>query len=135
VSASLAAELTLDALEMVIWRRRGQAWRDWCTTLTAGSNTWPSATPNAAPKRASRPQSGLGATAYDNALAETVDGLYKTELMGCRGPWRTLGMTSLATAAWVDWWNRQRLHSATDHLPSAGYEAPYYRQRAAPEAA
>ena len=50
-------------------------------------------------------------------------------------PWRTLEQVELATATWVDWWNNRRLHSATDHLPPAEYEALYYRNKAAPEAA
>ena len=46
---------------------------------------------------------------YDNALAETVRGLHKTELMRRRGTWRTTEQVELATAAWVDWWSRRRL--------------------------
>jgi putative transposase len=53
---------------------------------------------------------------YDNALAETVVGLYKAEL---------------ATAEWVDWWNRRRLHGATDNLPPAEYERRWWEQREA----
>ena len=46
-----------------------------------------------------------------------------------RGPWRSLEQVELATAGWVDWWNQRRLHSADGDLPSAEYEALYYRQR------
>jgi putative transposase len=60
--------------------------------------------------------------AYANALAETVVGLYKTELIRRRGPWRTLDQVELGTAEWVDWWNQRRLHSAIDHLPPAEFE-------------
>jgi putative transposase len=63
-----------------------------------------------------------------NALAETVVGLYKTELIRRRGPWRSLEQVELATAEWVDWWNQCRLHSADGDLPPAEYEALYYRQ-------
>ncbi len=55
---------------------------------------------------------GSRGDSYDNALAESVIGLYKTELIHRQGPWRTLEQVELATARWVAWWNRDRLHSA-----------------------
>jgi transposase InsO family protein len=73
---------------------------------------------------------GSRGDSYDNALAETVNGLYKTELIYRRGPWRTRGQVELATAAWVDWWNHHRLHRAVGDVPPAEYEADYHRQRA-----
>jgi len=66
---------------------------------------------------------------YANALAESVHGLYKTELIHRRGPWRSLEQVELATAEWIEWWNHRRLHGATDDLPPAEYEDLYYRQR------
>jgi putative transposase len=67
--------------------------------------------------------------ADDNALAETVNGLYKAELIRRQGPWRTADQVELATAAWVEWWNQRRLHSACGHVPPAEYEATYYREQ------
>jgi putative transposase len=64
----------------------------------------------------------------DNALAETVVGLYKTELIRRRGPWRTLEHVELATAEWVNWWSQHRLHGATDNLPPAEYERRWWEQ-------
>jgi Integrase core domain len=58
-------------------------------------------------------------------LAETVVGLYKTELIRRRGPWRSLEQVELATAEWVDWWNQRRLHSADGDLPPAEFEELY----------
>ena len=55
-------------------------------------------------------------------------GLYKAELIHRRGPWRNLDQVELATAEWVDWWNRRRLHSAIDHLPPAEYERRFWAQ-------
>jgi transposase InsO family protein len=86
---------------------------------------------------------GIGATqsvgsrgdSYDNALAETVNGLYKAELIHRLGPWRSLEQVELATAEWVDWWNRRRLHSAIDNVPPADYEARYYRHNEPAQAA
>lgn len=78
---------------------------------------------------------GSRGDSYDNTLAETVNGLYKAELIRRRGPWRMLEHLELATAAWVDCWNHHRLYSATDHQTPADYEALSYRNRAAPEEA
>jgi putative transposase len=63
---------------------------------------------------------------YDNALAETINGLYKTELIRRRGPWHTVEHVELATAEWVDWWNQRRLHSATGYASPAEFEAAHY---------
>ena len=62
---------------------------------------------------------GSRGDSYDNALAESVIGLYKAELVHRRGPWRGLDDLELATLEWVDWYNRRRLHSALDYLPPA----------------
>jgi putative transposase len=63
-----------------------------------------------------------------NALAESVIGLYKTELVRPRGPWRGLDDLELATLEWVDWWNHRRLHTACGLTPPSEREAAYYRQ-------
>jgi transposase InsO family protein len=60
-----------------------------------------------------------------------VVGLYKTELIRRRSPWRTADQVELATAQWVDWWNHRRLHSAADNLPPAVFEKLYDDQRVA----
>src|SRR5579859_2611193 len=64
---------------------------------------------------------------YDNALAETVNGLYKTELIRRRRPWKTHEQVELATTEWVDWWNNRRLHSAIGPLPPAEFEEQFCR--------
>lgn len=68
------------------------------------------------------PSIGSIGDAYDNSLAETTIGLYKTELINRRGPWKTLADVELATLEWVDWYNHRRLHSACDDMPPAEYE-------------
>jgi putative transposase len=78
---------------------------------------------------------GSRGDSYDNALAETVMGLYKTELIRRQGPWRTAEHLELATAKWVEWWNHRRLHGAADNLPPAEYESLYHERHAAGEAA
>ncbi len=71
---------------------------------------------------------GSRGDSFDNALAEAVNGLYKAELIGPHGPWRTATQVELATLAWVEWWNQRRLHGALDHIPPAEHEAIYYRE-------
>src|SRR6266498_4596424 len=71
---------------------------------------------------------GSRGDSYDNALAEAVNSLYKAELIGPRGPWRTATQVELATLAWVQWWNQRRLHGTLDHIPPAEHEAHYYRE-------
>ncbi len=69
---------------------------------------------------------GSRGDSYDNALAESVIGLYKSELIFNRGPWRTVEDVELATLAWVHWWNATRLHSAIGNMPPAEFEAAHY---------
>jgi putative transposase len=66
--------------------------------------------------------------AYDNALAESTIGLFKTELIRPRGPWRTVEQVEIATLEYVDWFNHRRLHSAAADLPPAELETAHYRQ-------
>ncbi|MDT2006992.1 transposase [Rhodococcus opacus] len=68
---------------------------------------------------------------YDNALAEKINGLYKTGLIKAQGPCRTVDQVEVATLEWVDWFNHRRLHEHDGDLPPAAYEACYYRQHRA----
>ena len=65
--------------------------------------------------------------AYDNALAETIIGLYKTEVIRARGPWRTPDAVEYATLEWVDWFNHRRLLKSIGYVPPAEYEREYHR--------
>jgi putative transposase len=128
VSTSLRAELALDALEMAIWARQGQTeglvhHSDRGVQYLAIRYTERLEEAGAVASVGSRGDS------YDNALAETVNGLYKAELIRRRRPWRTADQVELATAAWVEWWNQRRLHSACGYVPPAEYEAMYYREQ------
>jgi len=73
---------------------------------------------------------GSRGDAYDNALAETVIGLFKTEVIRRRGPWRSLEAVEFATLEWVDWFNHRRLLEPIGYVPPAEYEARYYEQAA-----
>lgn len=72
--------------------------------------------------------------AYDNALAETVNGLYKTEVIRHRGPWRTIDDVEFATLEWVDWYNHRRLLEPIGYVPPAEFESMYYRSQSSPAA-
>jgi putative transposase len=72
---------------------------------------------------------GSRGDSFDNALAEAVNGLYKAELIGRQGPWRTAEQVELATLAWVQWFNERRLHGAIGDIPPAEHEAIHYRQQ------
>jgi transposase InsO family protein len=65
---------------------------------------------------------------YDNALAETINGLYKTEVVRRRGPWRNVEDVEYATLVWVDWFNNRRLLEPLGYVPPAEFEAAYYQQ-------
>jgi transposase InsO family protein len=69
---------------------------------------------------------------YDNALAETIIGLYKAEVIRRRGPWRNLDSVEYATLEWVDWFNNRRLLEPIGYVPPAEYEAEYYRAQQSP---
>ena len=78
---------------------------------------------------------GSKGDSYDNALAESVNSLYKAELIRRRRSWRTVEEVELATAVWVQWWNQSRLHSACGDIPPAEFEEAYHRQLEATAAA
>src|SRR5262249_10185643 len=69
---------------------------------------------------------GSKGDSFDNAVAETVHGLYKTELINRRGPWRSAEHVELKTGEWVDWWNHKRLHGVADKLPPAHFQPRSY---------
>jgi transposase InsO family protein len=72
------------------------------------------------------PSVGSVGDSYDNALAETINGLYKTELIQRRGPWRSFEAVEFATLEWVDWFNNRRLLQPIGNIPPAEAEARYY---------
>ena len=74
------------------------------------------------------PSVGSPGDSYDNALAETINGLYKTEVIYKRGPWKTRESLELATLQWVHWFNHGRLLESIGHIPPAEAEANYWRQ-------
>ena len=128
-STSLRAELALDALEQGLWTRSRE--QQEVTGLVHHSDrgvqylsiryTERLAAAGALTSVGSRGDS------YDNAAAESVIGLYKTELVRRRGPWKSLDDLELATLEWVDWYNSRRLHGACGDAPPIEYENEHYR--------
>jgi transposase InsO family protein len=76
------------------------------------------------------PSVGSKGDSYDNALAETINGLYKAEMIHRRGPWKTKASVELATLERVSWFNHHRLLAPIGYVPPAEAEAHYYRQLA-----
>ena len=80
------------------------------------------------------PSVGSGGDSYDNALAETINGLYKAELIWRRGPWRSMEAVEYATLEWADWFNNRRLLSSVGNMPPAEAEDAYYANLEVPAA-
>lgn len=79
------------------------------------------------------PSVGSIGDSYDNALAETINGLYKAEVIHRRGPWKTTEAVEIATLEWVSWFNHHRLLEPIGYIPPAEFEAMYYRNKEAQE--
>jgi putative transposase len=100
----------------------------WCTTMMRGSQYTSIAFTERLAAAGVQPSVGSAGDAYDNALAETVIGLYKTELIKLHGPWRTAEQVEAATLHYVDWFNHRRLFETSGDIPPAELEAAHYRQ-------
>ena len=123
-ATNMRTDLVLDTLEMAIWRR-GALRRGLVAHSDAGSQYTAIRYTERLAEIGAAPSIGTVGDSYDNALAETVNGLYKNELIHRRGPWRSLEDVEVATAAWVHWWNTARLHGACGDIPPAEYEAAW----------
>ena len=127
VAASLHTDFVLDALEQAIHDRR-----DTTTGLVHHSDR---GTQYVSMRYTDRladagiaPSVGSRGDAYDNALAESVIGLFKMEVIRRRGPWRHLEAVEFATLEWVDWFNHRRLLEPLGYVPPAEFEARYNEQ-------
>jgi putative transposase len=128
VANTLRADLALDALEMAIWSRDANLeglvhHSDRGVQYLSIRYTQRLAVEGAVASVGSRGDS------YDNAMAESIIGLYKSELITMRGPWRSVEDVELATLSWVHWWNTSRLHSAIGDLPPVEFETAHYAQQ------
>jgi putative transposase len=126
---SMTTDLPLDALDMALWHRgrRGHDVTGLIHHSDAGSQY--TSIRYTARLTAAGALASIGSVgdSYDNAMAESIIGLFKTELVRWEGPWRGLDDLELATLGWVDWFNHTRLYSALDYQTPATVEAAYYR--------
>ena len=126
VSCTLHTQLVLDALEQALWSR---AETDSLVHHSDRGSQYLSIRYTERLAEASIDSSvGSVGDSYDNALAETINGLYKTEVIRRRGPWKNIEDVEYATLEWVDWFNHRRLLEPFGNVPPAEYEMVYYRQ-------
>jgi transposase InsO family protein len=124
VARSMRAELVLDALEQALWSRSGT--KGVVHHSDRGSQYLSIRYSERLAEAKAQPSVGSVGDSYDNALAETIIGLYKTEVIHRRGPWRHLDAVEYATLEWVDWFNHRRLLEPIGNIPPAELEASYY---------
>lgn len=134
-ASRMPTELPLDALEMALWTRQRQGVTDEHGRLAGLIQHSDAGSQYTAIRYAERltdagaiASIGTVGDSYDNAMAESVIGLYKTECVRHDGPFRTVDDLELATLSWVHWFNTDRLHSALDYATPIEFEDAYYRQ-------
>ena len=130
VSSSLRTDFVLDALDQAIYERCGDDLGDLTHHSDRGSQYLAMRYTDRLTDAGIEPSVGSRGDAYDNALAESVIGLFKTEVIRLKGPWRHLEAVEFATLDWVDWFNHRRLLEPIGYVPPAEYEARYYQQAA-----
>ena len=121
---SMSADLTLDALEQALWAR--QVTGNLIHHSDHGSQYLAIRYSERLIDAGILPSTGSVGDAYDNALAETINGLFKAEVIRCRGPWKNLEAVEYATLEWVDWFNNKRLLEPIGNVPPAEFEKAYY---------
>ena len=127
VSRSLCSDLALDALEQALWARPET--RQLIHHSDRGVQYVSISYTERLAEAGIEPSVGSVGDSYDNALAETVIGLYKTELIYKEGPWRGMEQVELATLDWVDWFNNRRLFEPIGNIPPVEHETLYYQQQ------
>ena len=130
VSSSLRTDFVLDALDQAIYERCGDDVGDLIHHSDRGSQYLAMRYTDRLTDAGIEPSVGSRGDAYDNALAESVIGLFKTEVIRLKGPWQHLEAVEFATLEWVDWFNHRRLLEPIGYVPPAEYEARYYEQAA-----
>ena len=131
VSASLRTDFVLDALEQAITHRCGDGLRELVHHSDRGTQYLSMRYTDRLTDAGIELSVGSRGDSYDNALAESVIGLFKTEVIQRKGPWRHLEAVEFATLDWVDWFNTRRLLEPIGYVPPAEYEARYDEQRGA----
>jgi transposase InsO family protein len=127
-SRSLRTDLALDALEQAIWDRLPDKADELVHHSDAGVQYLSIRYTERLREAGIEPSVGSVGDSYDNALAESIIGLYKTELIYRQGPWRSLEDVELATLTYIDWFNHRRILEPIGDIPPAEKEANHYRQ-------
>ena len=132
VAATMTTAMVLDALEQAIWTREREG-RDDFTALVAHTDRGSQYTSIRYTERIAEagitPSVGSVGSSYDNALAETINGLYKAEVIRHEGPWHGVDQVEHATATWVDWFNNVRLFEYCGDIPPLELENAYYAHK------
>ncbi|MDT5311410.1 MAG: putative transposase [Mycobacterium sp.] len=137
VASTMATSMVLDAIEQAIWTRQQDGvldLKDVVHHTDRGSQYTSIRFSERLAEAGIQPSVGAVGSSYDNALAETINGLYKTELIRPRKPWRTIEELELATAEWVDWFNHRRLYEYCGDIPPVELEKAYYARKQRPAA-
>lgn len=127
-ATSMTTTLALDAIEHAIWTREREGWivKDVVHHNDRGSQYTSIAFTERLAEAGIQPSVGAVGSSFDNA---PINGLYKTELIKPRGPWRSVDHVELATAEWVDWFNHRRLYRYCGDVPPIEMEAAHYSQQ------
>jgi transposase InsO family protein len=130
VSSSLRSDLALDALEQALWAR--QPGEGLVHHSDRGTQYLSIRYTERLAEAGIEASVGSKGDSYDNALAEAVNALFKTEVIHRRGPWRSREAVELAVLEWVDWFNNRRLLEPLGYVPPAEFEAAYYAKQSNP---
>jgi len=130
VSSSMTTDFVLDALEQALYARQPERDSSLVHHSDRGSQYVSIRYSERLAVAGVEPSVGSKGDSYDNALAETINGLYKAELIHRRAPWKTKEAVELATLEWVSWFNHHRLLEPVGYIPPAEAEANYYRRLA-----
>jgi putative transposase len=130
VSSSMRTDFVLDALEQALYARQPERQDALIHHSDRGSQYVSIRYSERLAQACIEPSVGSKGDSYDNALAETINGLYKAELIHRRAPWKTREAVELATLEWVSWFNHHRLLAPIGYIPPAEAEANYWRQQA-----
>ena len=126
ISTSLRSDLAIDALEMAIYSRNARDLSNLIHHSDRGVQYLSIRYSERLGEAEIVASVGSKGDSYDNALAESFNGLYKTELIHRKGPWRNVEHVEWATLNYVDWFNNRRIHESLDYVPPVEFEAHYY---------
>lgn len=130
VSSSMHTDFVLDALEQALYDRQPAQAEGLIHHSDRGSQYVSIRYTERLAEAGIEPSVGSRGDSYDNALAETINGLFKAEVIHRRGPWKTKASVELATLEWVSWFNHHRLLESIGYIPPAEAEERYYQQLA-----